>query len=51
VLAPPDVGKAEITAKLCTEDGVALARVPRRDKAAYADARRWRWGDAIVAES
>ncbi len=51
VLAPPDVGKAEITAKLCTEDSVALARVPRRDKAAYADARRWRWGDAIVAES
>ncbi|MBB4379726.1 Ribosomal protein RSM22 (predicted rRNA methylase) [Bradyrhizobium sp. Rc3b] len=51
VLAPPDVGKAEITAKLCTEDGVAITRVPRRDKAAYAGARRWRWGDAILSES
>ena len=36
VLAPPDVTKAEITAKLCTADGVALANVARRDKAAYA---------------
>ena len=44
VLAPPDIGKAEITAKLCTEDGLAITKVPRRDKAAYADARRWRWG-------
>ncbi|MBR0718275.1 small ribosomal subunit Rsm22 family protein [Bradyrhizobium liaoningense] len=51
VLAPPDVGKAEITAKLCTEDGLALTKVPRRDKAAYADARRWRWGDAVLSES
>jgi ribosomal protein RSM22 (predicted rRNA methylase) len=51
VLAPPDVGKAEITAKLCTENGVAVAKVPRRDKAAYAGARRWRWGDAVVSES
>ncbi|WP_027553822.1 small ribosomal subunit Rsm22 family protein [Bradyrhizobium sp. Cp5.3] len=51
ILAPPDVGKAEITAKLCTEGGVALTKVPRRDKAAYADARRWRWGDAVMSES
>ncbi|UPJ60422.1 small ribosomal subunit Rsm22 family protein [Bradyrhizobium sp. 192] len=51
VLAPPDVGKAEITARLCTEDGVAITRVPRRDKAAYAGARRWRWGDAVLSES
>jgi len=51
VLAPPDVGKAEITAKLCTEDGVAITRVPRRDKAAYAAARRWRWGDAVLSQS
>jgi ribosomal protein RSM22 (predicted rRNA methylase) len=51
VLAPPDVGKAEITAKLCTEEGVEFAKVPRRDKAAYASARRWRWGDAVLAES
>lgn len=51
VLAPPDVGKAEITAKLCTEEGVALTKVPRRDKAAYAAARRWRWGDAVLSKS
>lgn len=51
VLAPPDLGKAEITAKLCTEDGVAITKVPRRDKAAYAGARRWRWGDAVLSES
>ncbi len=30
---------------------VAIAKVPRRDKAAYADARRWRWGDAVMEES
>lgn len=51
VLAPPDVGKAAIAAKLCTEDGVELAKVARRDKAAYAGARRWRWGDAVLSES
>src|SRR5580692_3906884 len=32
VLAPPVVGKAEITAKLCTPDGLAITKVPRRDK-------------------
>jgi ribosomal protein RSM22 (predicted rRNA methylase) len=51
VLAPPDVGKAEIAAKLCTENGLEVVKVPRRDKAAYASARRWRWGDAVMAES
>ena len=48
VLAPPDIGKVEITAKLCAEDGVDVAKVARRDKTAYADARRWRWGDAVT---
>ena len=43
--------KAEITAKLCTEGGLAITKVPRRDKAGYASARRWRWGDAVIAES
>ena len=47
VLAQPAVGKAEISAKLCTADGLAMARTPHRDKAAYAHARRWRWGDAV----
>jgi ribosomal protein RSM22 (predicted rRNA methylase) len=51
VLAQPDVGKAEISAKLCMPDGIETAKVPRRDKAAYARARRWRWGDAVMEES
>jgi ribosomal protein RSM22 (predicted rRNA methylase) len=47
VLAQPAVGKAEVGAKLCTPGGLEIARVPRRDKANYAEARRWRWGDAV----
>ncbi|QPF86348.1 SAM-dependent methyltransferase [Bradyrhizobium genosp. L] len=47
VLAQPDDGKVEIAAKLCTPEGVAVTKVPRRAKADYALARRWRWGDAI----
>lgn len=47
VLAQPAVGKAEVTAKLCTPDGIEIAKIPRRDKAAYATARRLRWGDAF----
>jgi ribosomal protein RSM22 (predicted rRNA methylase) len=48
VLAQPVVGKVEVTAKLCTADGLALAKVPRRAKTDYARARRWRWGDAVL---
>jgi len=51
VLAQPIVGKAEISAKLCTTDGLAIARIPHRVKADYARARRWRWGDAVMDES
>jgi len=47
VLAPPHVGKAAVEAKLCTTSGVTQASIARRDKAAYASARRWRWGDAV----
>ena len=47
VLAQPDVGKVEVTAKLCTPNGLQISGVPRRDKAGYAAARRWRWGDAV----
>jgi ribosomal protein RSM22 (predicted rRNA methylase) len=47
VLAAPHAGKAAIDAKLCTPRGVVNAGVPRRDKAAYATARRWRWGDGV----
>jgi len=48
VLAQPDVGKVEVTAKLCTPDGLAWRRIPRRAKADYALARRWSWGDAVT---
>jgi ribosomal protein RSM22 (predicted rRNA methylase) len=51
VLAQPVVTKVEISAKLCTRPGLAMSKVPRRDKAAYAAARRWRWGDAVMEES
>jgi ribosomal protein RSM22 (predicted rRNA methylase) len=50
LLAQPDVSKVEVTAKLCTADGLVAAKVPRRAKADYARARRWRWGDAVVEE-
>jgi ribosomal protein RSM22 (predicted rRNA methylase) len=50
VLAQPVVGKVEVTAKLCTADGLAIAKVPRRAKSDYARAKRWRWGDAVTDE-
>jgi ribosomal protein RSM22 (predicted rRNA methylase) len=48
VLAQPIVSKVEVTAKLCASDGLEIAHVPRRAKADYARARRWRWGDAVM---
>jgi ribosomal protein RSM22 (predicted rRNA methylase) len=48
VLAQPVVTKVEVTAKLCTSDGLVVAKVPRRAKSDYARARRWRWGDAAA---
>jgi len=47
VLARPAVSKVEVAAKLCTPDGLEMARVARRNKDGYAQARRWRWGDAV----
>lgn len=48
VLAQPVVSKVEVTAKLCTADGLEIAHVARRAKTDYARARRWRWGDAVM---
>jgi ribosomal protein RSM22 (predicted rRNA methylase) len=48
VLAQPDVGKVEVTAKLCTPGGLVVSKIPRRAKPDYARARRWRWGDAVT---
>jgi ribosomal protein RSM22 (predicted rRNA methylase) len=50
VLAQPVLTKVEVAAKLCTADGLVLAQVPRRARADYALARRWRWGDAVMEE-
>jgi ribosomal protein RSM22 (predicted rRNA methylase) len=48
VLAQPHASKAAIEAKLCTADGaIASSTIARRDKPAYASARRWRWGDSV----
>jgi ribosomal protein RSM22 (predicted rRNA methylase) len=51
VLAQPVATKIEVTAKLCTADGLVIAKVPHRAKADYARAKRWRWGDAVMEES
>jgi ribosomal protein RSM22 (predicted rRNA methylase) len=48
VLAPPDLGKVAVSAKLCTPEGLVVASAARRAKADYAAARRWRWGDAVT---
>jgi ribosomal protein RSM22 (predicted rRNA methylase) len=48
VLAQPAISKVEVTAKLCTPDGLVITKVPRRAKAGYAAARRWRWGDGVM---
>ncbi|HLX15341.1 MAG TPA: small ribosomal subunit Rsm22 family protein [Bradyrhizobium sp.] len=48
VLAQPVVTKVEVSAKLCTADGLKNEKVPHRDKTTYARARRWRWGDAVM---
>jgi ribosomal protein RSM22 (predicted rRNA methylase) len=47
VLAQPVVTKIEVTAKLCTPEGLAVTSVSRRTKTEFARARRWRWGDAV----
>ena len=46
VLAPPRAGKPGIDLKLCTPQGLEARFVAKRDKAAYAVARRLDWGDA-----
>jgi ribosomal protein RSM22 (predicted rRNA methylase) len=50
VLAQPVVTKVEVTAKLCTSEGLLIAKVPHRVKVDYTRARRWRWGDAVMEE-
>jgi len=48
VLAPPRAGKPGIDLKLCTPQGVEARFAARRDKPAYAVARRLGWGDGVA---
>lgn len=51
IVGPPHAAKPAITLKLCTAGGALAHRpYPRRDKTAYAAARRLDWGDAIFEE-
>jgi ribosomal protein RSM22 (predicted rRNA methylase) len=48
VLAQPALTKIAVTAKICAPQGLEIVSAPRRDKAFYARARKWDWGDAIT---
>lgn len=45
ILAPPRAGKAATAFPLCAPSGLETRTVSRRDKAAFAAARRLAWGD------
>jgi ribosomal protein RSM22 (predicted rRNA methylase) len=47
VLTQPVLTKVAISAKVCMDQGIANAVVPRRHKAAYQRFRKVDWGDAI----
>jgi ribosomal protein RSM22 (predicted rRNA methylase) len=52
VLAPPHVGKVEVTAKLCRHDGrIVIDSAARRHRDAYKARKGWRWGDAVTTET
>ena len=52
VLAQPAITKVAATAKLCCADGtLQIASISRRDKPAFAAARRWNWGDGVVTKT
>ncbi len=44
VLMPPRIGKAGVSARLCTPSGRAERVIARRDAAAYKQAKKWQWG-------
>jgi ribosomal protein RSM22 (predicted rRNA methylase) len=47
VLAHPRVGKAEVSAKLCTPQGIVTTTAARREPGRYKAQKGWRWGDAV----
>jgi ribosomal protein RSM22 (predicted rRNA methylase) len=51
VLAQPGLSKVAASVKLCGEDGLRIITIPRRDKTAYARAKRLAWGDALIEQN
>jgi ribosomal protein RSM22 (predicted rRNA methylase) len=48
IIAPPRPGKPGVRLRLCQPDGrIENADIPRRDKAAFARARRLGWGETF----
>jgi ribosomal protein RSM22 (predicted rRNA methylase) len=47
ILAPPHAGKPGVVFKVCGPEGLEARTVAKRDKAAYAVARRLGWGDRL----
>ncbi|MBC8130783.1 MAG: SAM-dependent methyltransferase, partial [Rhizobiaceae bacterium] len=48
ILDRPDLSKIGLTAKVCRVDGSAgFVTVPKREKVAFAGARRAKWGDDL----
>jgi ribosomal protein RSM22 (predicted rRNA methylase) len=47
VLAHPRIGKAAVSAKLCTREGIVTATAARREPEQYRAQKGWRWGDAV----
>ena len=47
ILSPPRLGKAELRLRLCTAEGIVERSAARRDRDAFANLRRARWGDGL----
>lgn len=47
VLAPPKKDKTGIAMKVCADGKISLRTIPKRDRAAFTQARDTRWGDAL----
>ncbi len=49
IVAPPVTTKISTSIKLCSANGINVQQIASRDKAAYKRAKKWAWGDAIIA--
>lgn len=47
VLAPPQLGKAGVSLKLCGGEGFTNRHVPARDRDAFKPAKKLQWGDVL----